>query len=166
MFTKSTLTKSTLSKATFTKGTFTKGTGLILSLFFVFSCAEQNTTEQNMADKSADNKRVPIALSKGDESMLAEAILCAGASEILADVTSTAYPALMDWQATFNTIADNAKDKAMSFKGQDGAAIETRLEQIRVQTRDALERYESQDNADKMSTFVEQTLEQCTGFAA
>lgn len=146
--------------------TLTKSTAITLSLFFIFSCAEQNTAEQNMADQSADDKRVPIALSKGDESMLAEAILCAGASEVLADFSSSAYPAITQWQASFSTIAKNAMDTALSFKGEDGAAIETRLEQIRLQTKDALERYDSQDDADKASTFVEQTLEQCTEFAS
>ena len=137
-----------------------KSTFVMTVLLFIFACAEQNTVE-----KSTNDERVKIALSKGDESSLAETILCAGASQVLAEETTDTYPAIKKWQSSFSTIADNAVAKAMTFDDSDGAAIETRLDQIRVQTRVAIERYESQDNIDKLATFVEQTLEQCTEFS-
>lgn len=125
---------------------------LIGAFTSIAACAEQQDSTTS------------VALSKGHESELAESVFCSGTSEVLMNYSHDAPVSLTPYKALFTHINDNATRAAMSMKDKEGAAVDKRLDKIRINTMSTLNAFSKNDNAEKFRTFLEQTVEQCSAF--
>ena len=125
---------------------------LLLTAGFLFSCADKEES-------------ISVGLSDDEgESELAEALFCTGSSEVLKSLDSDEYPIMADWQKVFTEIHQNAQMQANSLKGNDGAAVVSRVNMIRSQTQEALQEFDANQNNEKFDKFIKQTMQQCSQF--
>ncbi|MBT0585810.1 hypothetical protein [Alteromonas oceanisediminis] len=116
------------------------------------------------SDKTQDERLEGVGLTdeKG-ESALAESLFCTGTASVLGEA-ATQTDTLAKWQETFATIAENASKQAKLHRGEDGAAVDTRLNVIKAQASGNIDRLRDEGQTTKLTELAEETVAQCAHF--
>lgn len=133
----------------------TNVTLIIMLPILLAACSKQ-------PDKEPPNDIAQPNLSA--ETTLAETLYCAGTAQVLDEMTMSTYPELNQWSVIFKEIAAKAQKSATSMKGEDGAAVTARLNEIKEQTRANIKRLDADGNRAALSTMAKETVEKCTAF--